>query len=238
MLSAHLDKFRQAEKLLPENVQKLSVSERENIAEELITSGISLPAHTKGGLLSCVLKSWALIDRLKARCVHVDCRNCHRHGPLTCCLSSQGVACLQVLTLQEALSPFDTDDLPFNPKKPTLVASNLPDAQAAKLLQRLVISEGIISAICDPNKQVQPFLDATAYVCAEWSDEEAIASLQPLTKCAVTECLQVSSGLQALFGEKALPNEQAGGPNTAAAASRLMDARSGMLFIVKQVSKT
>eukprot|EP00971_Amphidinium_carterae_P066166 1310477-Amphidinium_carterae.2 len=47
-----------------------------------------------------------------------------------------------------ALAPHASADLPeFDWKAPTLASCQLPDAQHAKLLQRLAISEGMIPTI-------------------------------------------------------------------------------------------
>eukprot|EP00971_Amphidinium_carterae_P351352 6492070-Amphidinium_carterae.2 len=72
MLQAHLDRFKEAQQLLPEAIVKLSQETREQYIQSVIDAGLPIPPFTRGGILAAVVKSMTLTDRIRALDPHAS----------------------------------------------------------------------------------------------------------------------------------------------------------------------
>ena len=131
--------------------------------------------------------------------------------------------------------PLKSEKKQFVPQKPTLAACELSEADLGKLLQRCVISEGLIPAICAGQDSHEDVIQSCNYIFSNWAPlcgtSTTSSELGTLLECAVREVVSISKALLAILSETSIPGI------TGDDVSTVMDARQGSKLIIKQAAQ-
>ena len=195
LLRGHVDFWKRCEKLLPATIHKVPKLERESIVQEITESNVQIPPLTRASLLAAASKELPLSAR---------------------------VACLNPFA-----SSIDAAGAPiaFDAKKPQRVNSSLPDTEAGKLLQRLLVSEGIVPAIVKGQGETEQVKAACSAILA-WTTTPQ-PSLSPILACAVDEVQSVARCLYSILSDDTTASVDSG-------VQTLLESTKGARMIVKQ----
>ena len=204
LLQSHLTMFLDAAKLLPNSVHRIPKPERVRILENLATHGISIPPHTRGGLLAAALDDLQSLAE-KARLLRPPTRS-----------------------TAEA----------FDPLAPTLATCGVSASEVGRLLQRCLVSEGYVPLLCKGSKTKADVLAASVYLIENWAsllktDDAQEQQLDVMVEVAVREVLQVAKALVGILSERSSPSASL---STSQDVSAMVDAKEGLLLIVKKAS--
>ena len=205
LLQSHLNMWYDACKLLPSNIHRVPNTERVRILENLATNGVSIPPHTRGGLLAAALDDYQTLEE-KAVLLHPPCRS-------------------------------DTE--PFDPMAPKLATCGVSSSEVGRLLQRCLVSEGYVPLLCKGAKTRDDILATSRYLVEQWegllqSDVAEGKKMEAMVECAVREVVHVARAMIAILSERSPPSAASLG--TSQDVARLVDAKEGLLLIIKKAS--